>query len=66
MVLLGPMKLRAKSRAGMTVSTYALPAPMHRRVALAALEDQKTINVIVREALVLWLKTRQEQRRTKP
>ena len=57
------MRERAASRKGMVGSTFWLPETLHRRVALAALEDRKAVAVVIREALRLWLAERRKTRK---
>ena len=48
-------KRRAKSRAGMMVTTIALPEEMHRELLLAAVNEKVVFTEIVRQALAEWL-----------
>lgn len=50
---------RADTRAGMTVTTVALPDAMHMALKVAALEDAVAVNEIMREAVAAWLARRQ-------
>ena len=51
-------KRKAESRAGMIITTIALPAELHRRLALAALEDNAAIAQVMRDAIEEHLKRR--------
>ena len=51
-------KRKAESREGMIITTIALPAELHRRLALAALEDNAAIAQVMREAIEEHLKRR--------
>jgi predicted DNA-binding protein len=51
-------KRKAESREGMIITTIALPAELHRRLALAALEDTAAIAQVMREAIEEHLKRR--------
>lgn len=55
-------KRRAESREGMIVTTIALSPGLHRSLALAALEEQASINELVREAVQQWLGRRQARK----
>jgi predicted transcriptional regulator len=55
-------KRRAESRAGMIVTTIALPPDLHKRLAIAAIEDGAASVELIREAVQEWLDRR---RRTK-
>ncbi len=46
---------QAQSREGMVVTTVALPAEMHRRLLIAAVEKNAAATEVVREALEAWL-----------
>jgi len=58
-------KRRAAQREGMIVTTVALDPDMHRRAAIAALEDRATLAQFIRDALVEHLKRRERQRQRK-
>jgi predicted transcriptional regulator len=51
-------KRKAESREGMIITTIALPAELHRRLALAALEDNAAIAQVMRDAIEEHLKRR--------
>ncbi len=51
----GPTRRRLTSRTGARVSTLALPAPLHRRLHLAALDRGIAAAQIIREAIEAWL-----------
>jgi hypothetical protein len=57
-------KRRAESREGMVVFTVALEPELHRRLAIAAVEDRAAIVVIVREAVTDWLERRERKVRS--
>ena len=57
--------MRADSREGMVVTTVALERELHRRLAIAAVEDNAAITELVREAIREWLDRRERQRRVK-
>ena len=57
------MKKRAPSREGMTVTSVAFEPDVHRRLALAALEDNAALTELVRQAVKEWL-DRRDARRT--
>lgn len=52
------MKKRAETREGMVVTTVALEDELHRRLAIAAVEDRAAITEIVRQAVREWLSRR--------
>ncbi len=52
------MKKKAETREGYVVTTVALPPDLHREVAIAALEDNATINEVLRQAAREWLDRR--------
>jgi hypothetical protein len=49
----------------MIVSTMALPEELHRRLAVAALEDRIAMTEVVRRALGDWLDRRDKARARK-
>ena len=49
---------RAESRKGMIVTTMALTETLHRRLAIAAVEERAAITEIVRQAVKEWLDRR--------
>ncbi len=51
----GPTRRRLTSRTGAKVSTLALPATLHRRLHLAALDRGCAAAQIIREAIEEWL-----------
>jgi predicted transcriptional regulator len=44
-------KRRAESREGMIITTVALPPDLHRRLAIAALDENAAIAEVIREAV---------------
>jgi predicted transcriptional regulator len=56
------MKRRAESREGMIVTTIALPPDLHKRLAIAALEDGAASSYLIREAITEWLDRRKRKR----
>jgi len=58
-------KERAKSRAGMVVTTVALEPELHKRLAIAAIEENAAQTELVRRAVREWLGQRdRRQKRT--
>ena len=51
-------KTRAESRQGMVVTTIALPAALHKKLMLAAVEDNAAATEIVRRAVAEHLARR--------
>ncbi len=58
-------KKRADNREGMMVTTMVIHKTLHRRLALAAVEDNAAITVLVRQALTEWLDRRDQRKRKK-
>jgi len=58
-------KKRAESREGMVVTTVALDRELHRRLAIAAVEDNTAMTELIRQAIREWLDRRERQRRAK-
>lgn len=56
-------RIRADSREGMRVTTVALRDDMHRRLAIAAIEESTVMTEIVRRALREWLERRSSKRK---
>lgn len=56
-------RVRAESREGMRVTTVALQEDMHRRLAIAAIEESTVMTELVRRALAEWLDRRGRKRR---
>lgn len=56
-------KKRAESREGMVVTSVAFHPGLHRRLAIAAVEDNAAINELVREAVRQWLDRRDQARK---
>lgn len=56
-------KRRAQNRAGMVVTTVALPPDLHRRLAVAALEENAASAELIRQAAQEWLDKRDRQRK---
>ena len=46
----------------MVVTTVALPEELHRRLAVAAIEDRTVMTELVRKAVTLWLAARDRRR----
>jgi predicted transcriptional regulator len=57
-------KRRAQNRKGMVVTTVALDQELHRRLAIAALDERAAITELVREAIRQWLDRRGRRRRS--
>jgi predicted transcriptional regulator len=55
-------KRRAESREGMIVTTIALPPELHRKLAIAAIEDGAASAELIREAVTEWLDRRKRRR----
>lgn len=56
-------KKRAESREGMVVTSVALEQDLHRRLAIAAVQDNAAITELVRQAVKEWLDKRDRQRK---
>ena len=56
-------RFRAESREGMRVTTVALEEGMHRRLAIAAIEESTVMTELVRRALAEWLDRRGRKRK---
>jgi predicted HicB family RNase H-like nuclease len=56
-------KKRADSRKNMTVTTVAFDNELHRRLALAALDEGAAITELVRQAVTEWLDARDKRPR---
>ncbi len=56
-------RVRAESREGMRVTTVALAEAMHRRLAIAAIEERTVMTELVRRALGEWLERRGRKRK---
>ncbi len=56
---------RAESREGMVVTTVALEEKLHRRLAIAAVEEKTVMTEVVRQAVREWLDRRGRKRRVK-
>jgi hypothetical protein len=56
-------KRRAESREGMIVTTLALPPDLHKRLAVAALEEGAASAELIREAITEWLARRKRGQR---
>jgi len=54
-------KKRAKSRQGMVVTTVALDPTLHRKLAIAAIEENAAITELVRQAVQEFLERRERQ-----
>ena len=55
-------KKRAESREGMVITSVALDQRLHRRLAIAAVEDNAAITEVVRQAVREWLDRRDKQK----
>lgn len=51
-------KKRAASREGMVVTSVALDEELHRRLAVAAVEERAALTELVRQAVREWLERR--------
>lgn len=60
------VKRRAETRDGMIVTTVALSPDLHRRLVVAALEDNATSAVLIRDALEMYLDQRNRRKKGKP
>ena len=49
---------RAATREGMIVTTVALDVDVHRRLAIAAIEDGTVMTELMRQAITEWLRAR--------
>ncbi len=58
-------KRKAESRTGMIVTTVALPPELHRRLMLAALEENAAAAELIRQAIQEWLGRKRRKRRAK-
>ena len=56
-------KRKAKSREGMIITTVALPTALHRRLALAALEENAAGAELIRQGVQEYLDRRERKRR---
>jgi hypothetical protein len=56
-------KRRAESREGMVITTVALPPDLHRRLAIAALEERAAIAELIRDSVTYYLAERDRMRR---
>ena len=54
-------KKRAESRKGMLVTTVALEEVLHRRLAMAAVEENAAMTELVRQAVAEWLDRRERR-----
>jgi len=54
-------KRRAESREGMVVTTVALPPDLHKRLAIAALEEGAASAELIRQAVREWLDRRKRK-----
>jgi metal-responsive CopG/Arc/MetJ family transcriptional regulator len=62
-IVLTMAKRRAESREGMVVTTVALPPELHRRLAVAALEEGAASAELIRDAIREWLDRRKRGKR---
>ena len=58
-------KKRADSREGMVVTTVALEGELHRRLAIAAVEDNAAMTELIRQAIREWLDRRERRRKAR-
>ena len=56
------MKRRAESREGMVVLSIGLPKALHRKLAIAGLDENASMNELVRDAIQEWLARREKER----
>ncbi len=56
-------KKRAESREGMVVTSVALDQKLHRRLAIAAVEENAALTELVRQAVREWLDRRDRMRK---
>jgi predicted HicB family RNase H-like nuclease len=56
-------KKRAKSREGMIILSVALPPELHRKLALAALDERASMNELIRLAVADYLRARRASRK---
>ncbi len=56
------MKRRLEAREGTVLTTVALPAELHKALAIAALEEGSTSAECIRVAVATWLKERRKAR----
>ena len=56
-------KKRAETREGMVVTSVALDQELHRRLAIAAVEDNAALTELVRQAVKEWLDKRDRPRK---
>ncbi len=58
-----PVKKRAQSRDDMVVTTIALEAEVHQRLAMAGVEERAAITELVRQAVREWLGRRDRKKK---
>jgi len=58
-------KRRAETREGMVTTTVAMPPDLHRRLTIAALEDNAAAAQLIREAIEHYLTARDKRRRAR-
>jgi predicted transcriptional regulator len=56
-------KRRAESRTGMVVTTIALEPDLHRRLAVAAIDERAAMTVLIRQAVEEWLERRERKKK---
>ncbi len=56
-------KRKAESREGMIITTVALPPELHRRLVLAALDENAAAAELIRQAVQEWLDRRERERK---
>ena len=56
-------KKRAESREGMVVTSVAFDQKLHRRLAIAAVEENAALTELVRQAVREWLDRRETRKR---
>ncbi len=57
------MKKKADSRQGHVVTTVSFSPDLHRRLAIAALEEQMALVELIRQAAIEWLARRSHKRK---
>ena len=66
-ITIAPMvKRRAPSREGFIVTTVALPQELHKRLLLAALDENAAATELIREAVTDYLKKRDLRKGRRP
>jgi len=60
-MLVAMSRKRAKDREDMIVTSIALKKDLHRRLAIAAVEDESAITELARQAIREWLDKRDKK-----